>query len=739
MHPKKLNLRFKHVLFFSSFLMSTFSIVESVKAVEVQYNLEMTQGSVNLSGEKNVDFAIKVNGTIPAPTLYFEEGDDAVIVVKNQLKNENLSVHWHGLLLPPEMDGVPYVNTPPILPGESFEYRFRIRQTGTYWYHSHTGAQEQRGVYGAIVIYPKSTKSKASNETVAVLSDWTDENPEYVLGNLRKDGDYYQWKKKTVRSYYGAFKAGALKSFLDSEWSRMGAMDLSDVGYDAFLINGKRQDNFSTSNKKSLVKVRLINASASTYFYISTGKQPFTVVAADGQNVVPVETKQILIGMAETYDILVQVPDGKSVELRATAQDGTGFSSLILGDGEIERAPDLPKPDLYMNMQIMNMSEENMTSMNMPEESMSGMNMGQETSVHAGMPGMSMTNDKVNTTQPQIHEGHDQKNSQKIMTSTNAVRKSLNDLLTYDDLKSPTATQFSKSVKIHDVALKLQGNMRRYTWLINGKAIFEDRNLIINQGDIVRFTFINETMMHHPMHLHGHFFRVVNKEGESSPLKHTVDVAPSSEVKIEFLANEPGEWMLHCHNLYHLKAGMARVVKYSSFTPTPIIQQWQKNDPHNKDHWYFTGSAEVANIHGQGSFRAMQTWNEIDARIESRRWKKVETEGDIFFRRWLSNNLNILGGGSLYKESVNGVIGIGYLLPLLIESDLLLENQGKLRLDLLKKFQWTSHFFSDLSVTYRQNQKTTGELSLMYAWNWSMAAGFKATEDEVGIGVIGRF
>lgn len=332
-----------------------FFIPLAAKAGVVRYDLEMAQGTVNLSGKKDVNFAITVNGSIPAPTLFFEEGDDAVIVVKNKLKSEVLSVHWHGILLPPEMDGVPYVNTPPISPGESFEFKFRLRQSGTYWYHSHTAAQEQRGVYGAIVIYPKGTRAQAKNDIVAVLSDWTDENPDHVLGNLRKDGDYYQWKKGTVRSYFGALRAGGFKSLLDTEWSRMGAMDLSDVGYDAFLINGKRQDEFRPSGKSAVVRVRIINASASTYFYINAGQRSFKVISADGQSIVPVETKQILIGMAETYDVLVDVSEGTAVELRATAQDGTGFSSLLLGKGEIERAPELPKPDLYMGMGSMNM------------------------------------------------------------------------------------------------------------------------------------------------------------------------------------------------------------------------------------------------------------------------------------------------------------------------------------------------------------------------------------------------
>lgn len=333
---------------------------------------------------------------------------------------------------------------------------------------------------------------------------------------------------------------------------------------------------------------------------------------------------------------------------------------------------------------------------------------------------------------------HGHETTKEAISGDEISLRSQNELLNYDDLKSPITTQFPQA-KVHEIKLKLQGNMRRYTWFINGKAIFQDRNVIINEGDIVRFTFVNETMMHHPMHLHGHFFRVLNKQGAYSPLKHTVDVAPSTEVKIEFLANEPGEWMLHCHNLYHLKAGMARVVKYSLYTPAPSIQKWQKSDPHNMDHWYFSGSAEVANIHGQGTLRALRTWSEIDARIESRRWNRRETEGDLFYRRWLTNYLNVLGGAIYFDESIKGAAGIGYLLPFLIESDAMIDHEGNVRLDLAKRFQWATHIFSDLSVTFRQKQKASGELSLMYGWNWNFSAGIKATEDEVGFGLVGRF
>ncbi len=206
----------------------------------VQYVLNASKGDVNLSGKQTVDFALMINGTIPAPTLEFTEGDEAVIIVNNNIPNEELSIHWHGILLPPEMDGVAYVNTPPIFSGQSHTFKFKIRQHGTYWYHSHTNVQEQKGLYGAFVIHPKSKTISYDKEAVVVISDWSDENALNILKNLKKDGDYYLYKKDTVRSYLGALQAGGLWTYLTNEWTRMGGMDLSDVGYDAFLINGKK-------------------------------------------------------------------------------------------------------------------------------------------------------------------------------------------------------------------------------------------------------------------------------------------------------------------------------------------------------------------------------------------------------------------------------------------------------------------------------------------------------------------
>ncbi|MCJ8330171.1 MAG: multicopper oxidase domain-containing protein, partial [Lentisphaeria bacterium] len=277
--------------------------------------------------------ALTVNGGIPGPTLHFNIGETAVITVKNKLK-ESSSVHWHGLLLPNAQDGVPYLTTPPIKPGTQLTYKFKIIHAGTYWYHSHTGLQEQRGVYGSIVIQPKEKdKDKVDRDYVLQLSDWTNENPKLVMKSLMRGSEWYAVKKKNVQSISGAFKAKKLGDYFKREWSRMGPMDLSDVAYDAFLVNGKRSLSLDAKPGER-IKLRLINSGASTYFYLDSATGPMTIVAADGPKVKPVKVKRILMGIAETYDIIITIPKEGRYEFRATAQDGSGHFSVFFGKGK---------------------------------------------------------------------------------------------------------------------------------------------------------------------------------------------------------------------------------------------------------------------------------------------------------------------------------------------------------------------------------------------------------------------
>ncbi|MEW6055506.1 MAG: multicopper oxidase domain-containing protein [Bdellovibrionota bacterium] len=681
------------------------------EAKTVHYELTIKNEKVNLSGKKTVDFALTVNGGIPAPTLEFTEGDEAEIVVKNRIPDQETSVHWHGILLPPEMDGVPYVNSPPIKSGEDYTFRFKIRQHGTYWYHSHTMTQEQEGVYGALVIHPKKKTIAYDKDVVVVLSDWADESGDSILKNLRKDGDYYLYKKGTMRSWFGAIQAGRLGTYLGNEWTRMGGMDFSDVGYDAFLINGKRDSQLATVHPGDKVRLRIINAAASSYFYVSLGQSPMKVISADGVDIEPIYAKELLMGMAETYDVLFEVPEDKNFELKATCQDGTGSASGWIGMGEKVSAPIKPFPDMYASMDHGGHGE------------------------HVGHM------DHMN------HAGHS-----KTASRPESDGKTV-ETLSVDELRASSSTAFSATAKVHDVKLVLGGDMERYIWHINNKAIHEDRTIVINEGDVVRFTFENSTMMHHPMHLHGHFFRVLNGNGDYSPLKHTVDVPPHMSRTIEFLANEPGEWMLHCHNLFHMNTGMARVVKYSSFTPKHEIAHIQHQDHHLHDPWYFYGNAEAASNHAQANFRFSQTWNEVEARLEGRNTagknlsfnEPWEVEGDLVYHRWFNQYFHLMGGGTVFDKKASAVAGIGYLLPMLIETHALVDHRGKFRFDVEKRFQWTKTIFTDADLVWRPNQAHDlghdfeYEISLMYGPSWSWAAGLMLTDRNIGAGIQVQF
>ncbi len=766
-----------------------FCFTSAAFAKTVRYELTIENRPVNMSGNKEVDFALTVNGGIPAPTLEFTEGDDAEILVRNRLPREEVSIHWHGILLPPEEDGVAYVNTPPIFPSKERLFKFKIRQNGTFWYHSHTAVQEQKGVYGAFIIHPKKKAFHYDKDAVLVLSDWSDENADQIIRNLRKDGDFYLYKKDSMRSYLGAINAGGFKSHFSNEWSRMGGMDLSDVGYDAFLINGKRDSQLLAARPGEKIRLRLINAAASSYFYVSMGV-PMQVISADGVDVTPIHAREILMGMAETYDVLFTVPEHRNYELRATAQDVSGHASTWIGMGEKVHAPDKPLPDMYASM---NHFGHGGNGHNSTHKSVNGdhqhdshdgnrttettkptaggghsthLDHSKEHSLHADhashgtRPKNVIDAHDAHTPNTNLSRAIDWSTQSDAVLRQNGAPRNLSgpasshqvvDNLTVDSLKALQPTTLPKDAKVHDIKLVLGGDMERYIWHINGQAIHQDRLLMINKGEVVRFQFVNDTMMHHPMHFHGHFFRVVNENGEHSPLKHTVDVPPHGSRTIEFYSNEPGQWMLHCHNLYHMKTGMARVVRYNDFRLTPDMEEHDKHDPHLHEHLYTHSQIEAASNHAKAQFRLMRTWDELDLEIESadiegnnfNYGKNWETEADLFYRRWFSNFFNLFGGGSFYHDEGFVAFGVGYTLPMLIESAVSVNHQGRFRFDLEKRFQWTKNVFSDAEFTWRPKwggeRDTEFEISLMYGPSWHWSAGFMFTEKSAGIGAQIQF
>nr|WP_225987805.1 multicopper oxidase domain-containing protein [Rufibacter sp. LB8] len=326
----------------------------------VEYDLYIDDRQVNFTGKTRM--AIAINGQIPAPTLTFNEGDTAIVRVHNQMDMET-SVHWHGILLPNEEDGVPYLNTAPILPGKTHTFTFPLIQSGTYWYHSHTMVQEQVGLYGSIVIQPKEIEYNMK-EYVLVLSDWTDINPDEVLRYLKRAGEWFAVQKGATQSYGEAIAAGYFKDKVRQEWGRMPAMDVTDVYYNKFLLNGQEKSYFKDAKPGEVVRLRIINGSASSYFQLQYAGGPMQVISADGINVEPFPVNKLEIATAETYDVLITVPQMGAAELRATSSDITGFTSGYFGNGDVMKAPDLPRLNYFQMMREMG-SMENMSGMDM--------------------------------------------------------------------------------------------------------------------------------------------------------------------------------------------------------------------------------------------------------------------------------------------------------------------------------------------------------------------------------------
>ncbi|MBT4510680.1 MAG: multicopper oxidase domain-containing protein, partial [Chloroflexi bacterium] len=315
-------------------------------AETVECQLTIEHGTVNFTGKKRP--AMTINGGIPGPTLRFREGDQAVIHVHNKM-DVATSVHWHGILLPNDQDGVPYLTYPPIAPNATFTYRFPIMHAGTYWYHSHSGLQEQQGVYGSIAIEPKVDRYCGIRDEVILLSDWSDENPHEIMRTLKRGSEWYAVKKGSSQSVFGAAKAGVLGNFFKRELTRMPPMDIADVAYDRFLANGQSEAHINAKPGQRL-RLRLIDGSATTYFFVEFAGGPMKIISSDGIDVQPFNEDRFLIAVAETYDLLVTVPQDGSYELRATAHDGSGHTTVWIGQGQKHPAPDVPKPDLYALM-----------------------------------------------------------------------------------------------------------------------------------------------------------------------------------------------------------------------------------------------------------------------------------------------------------------------------------------------------------------------------------------------------
>jgi CopA family copper-resistance protein len=547
----------------------------------VHYDLYVKDTTVNFSGKEKR--AIAVNGQIPMPTLTFTEGDTAEIYVHNEL-DEETSLHWHGLLLPNRYDGVPNLTQMPIKPHTTHLYRFAIIQHGTHWYHSHTKLQEQIGMYGTMILNKKPEDIVKRNDidglpTIPIiLSEWTDMKPENVHRMLHNATDRFAIKKGTTQSYAEAIRQGYFKTKVKNEWKRMNAMDVSDVYYEKFLINGKNEQQLSQFKGSNKVRLRISNGGASTYFWLTYAGGRITVVANDGNDVEPVEVDRLIIAVSETYDVVVTIPnDSTSYEFLATAEDRTKSASIYLGNGIKQLAEPLPKLKYFDGMKMMNgMMKMNgdLDDMNM-QMSLNQMDMnvvmyseitGEQKAVGKGQRAVG---------NKQLANGNDTIGNMKMEDEYNSNKLSDIVTLNYAMLKSTTQTNLpvppSGVRGLKELRFELSGNMNRYVWSLNNKVVSETDKILIHKGENVKIILYNGSMMRHPMHLHGHDFRLLNGQGDFAPLKNIVDIMPMETDTIEFNANAEGDWFFHCHILYHMMSGMGRVFTYKDQASNPEI------------------------------------------------------------------------------------------------------------------------------------------------------------------------
>ncbi len=583
------------------------------------FNLTIDTIPVNFTGHRAM--ATGVNGTVPGPTLCWREGDTVTIRVTNQMKSP-ASIHWHGVRVPADMDGVPGLSYPGIAPGETFVYRFPVLQNGTYWYHSHTRFQEQTGLLGALIIAPRGADPiHYDREYVVLLSDWTDTNPEIIFSNLKQDSEYYNFHQRTARTFFSDIRRKGFRATVSDRmmWGRMNMAptDISDVSGYTFLLNG----NPPAANWTALfragerIRLRFINGSSDTFFDVRIPGLPMSIVAADGNEVEPVSVDEFRMGVAEVYDVIVQPPIEAAYTVFAQSEDRTGYArgTLAPREGMVGTIPPMdPRPvrtmvDMGMGgmsaMPGMNMAGiDGMTKADMPSwekertssemtpaaplpaapnltaPEISGVEVGYQPGttpfpqpwLDTGrlVPSDTSEANKLTPSNPvHLHLGPEvDMISKHVMERLNDPGDGLEDngrkVLTYADLRARYRGVDGRP-PVMEIELHLTGNMKRYIWGFNGRKFSEARPIELKLGDRVRFVLINDTMMEHPIHLHGMWSELENGHGEFNPYKHTLIVKPSERVSYLVSADTPGRWAYHCHLLYHMQSGMFRVVVVS--------------------------------------------------------------------------------------------------------------------------------------------------------------------------------
>lgn len=548
------------------------------------YNLEIARGAIDVAGQPQD--AMTINGGIPGPVLRFTEGEDLTINVTNKM-DADTSIHWHGLILPYQQDGVPGISFPGIKPGETFTYTFPAQQSGTYWYHSHSGLQEQSGIYGSIIIDPKTREPfRYDREYVVVLSDWhKTDTPKTILSNLKIMADYYNYQQRTLGTLLDDVKKMGFGAALADRmaWGDMRMMpsDIADVSGYVFLMNGRNPDQNWTGLFKpgERIRLRFVNAAAMTFFDVRIPGLKMTVVQADGNNVRPVPVDEFRIAVAETYDVIVRPTEDKAYTLFAESMARTGHArgTLTPEMGRTAAVPDA-RPKQFLTMADMGMAHGDMPGM---DHGTMKMDHGKMSHGAMKMPGGDhmMPDGTMMKGMDHSQMGHGMMKGMDHgkMGHGAMASKSKDDpfyapgsglmpkaagggkFLSYADLKA-FKPLYPDRPAAREIEVRLTGNMERYVWSINDVKYSDAEPIKLKFGERVRFKFINETMMTHPMHLHGMWQILDNGSGKYNPAKHTISIAPGTTVEADIEADAEGQWAFHCHLMYHMASGMFRKV-----------------------------------------------------------------------------------------------------------------------------------------------------------------------------------
>ena len=540
------------------------------------FDLRIDETLVNITGASRK--AVTVNHSLPAPTLRWKQGDTVTLRVSN-MTGEDTSLHWHGILLPANMDGVPGMSFHGIKPGDSYLYRFKVKQAGTYWYHSHSGFQEQRGLYGALVIEPSERPPfQYDREHVVLLSDWTDENPSRVFAKLKKQSDYYNFHQRTLGDFISDIRHQGIGTTLSDRlmWGgmRMKPTDLADVSGDTYtyLMNGTAPSGNWTGifNKGERVLLRFINGSAMTYFDVRIPGLKMTVVAADGQNVHPVSIDEFRIAVAETFDVIVEPAGQEAFTIFAQSMDRTGYAVGTLATRAGLKA-DIPKLDArqLLTMTDMGMAHggHNTTGTTASADPHAGHNVPADQQAGHATAGVDHAGHNMSMqSHPFSENGNPLVDSQAMAPTARlddpgvGLRDNGRKVLTYKDLKSlfedPDGREPDRTFELH-----LTGHMEKFAWSFDGTKFSNAQPLVLQYGERVRIVLVNDTMMTHPIHLHGMWSDIEDDSGSFHLRKHTVDMPPGTKRSYRVRADALGRWAYHCHLMLHMEAGMMREVR----------------------------------------------------------------------------------------------------------------------------------------------------------------------------------